>query len=103
MKILEIVQKHYATMGIMSSEKYPLNKRILAVFSIFGCGVVSLGVEFFHVSNHLMESIICLCLMFGVIITFNCFAAIVFKRSLLFENINKIETLIDTSERCASF
>lgn len=103
MKIFEIVQKHYAILGIGPStqqlaQKYPFSERVILGFLLFGCGAILQFVYIFHVASGPMEYMECVCFLSGIIIMFVCFAAIVFRKTMLFTSIDNIKSLIDTSE-----
>lgn len=106
-KILELVQRHYAILGItpsnQSPQKYSFNRRVFFGFLLFGCVIVLHMMYIFRVANGFMDYIVCICSLSGNTITFICFAAVVFKSNLLFEMIGNMETLIDTSESLLDF
>lgn len=102
MKIFQTVRKKYAMAGISASQqwtqKYAFNNKELFGFLIFGFVIVSQLVYIFFVANDLMEYMECASTGSGTIIMFACFAGIVFRRTALFETIDNIEKLIDTSK-----
>lgn len=102
MKILKIVQRHYAIMGIclslQSTEKYPFNKRMLLGFLSFGYVIPSLYVYFLYVANGFMEHVMGICAISGTFLQSVGFATIVFKRHLVFECIDNLEKFIETSK-----
>lgn len=101
MKIFEKVRKHYAALGISpsnpSTQKYPNDKRILFGFVILGCVIVPQFLYIFYVDNNFMDYMETICGVSACIIISICFASVASKKSLLFENISKLEMLIDTS------
>lgn len=107
MKVFKVVQRHYATLGISASNRTsnfkPSKKRIVFGFLLFGGLIVSNLVYTFYVANGFMEYMECICATSATIIIFICFAAIVYRRTLLFENIDNIEKLIDTSEPISNY
>lgn len=102
MKIFKEIQRQYAILGIrspqQSTQKYPVSKRALVGFLLFGCNFVSHFVYIFHVANGFLEQMECICATYASILIFVCFATIVFKRTLLFKTIDRIERLVDKSE-----
>lgn len=105
MKIFQTIQRQYTMLGISSSnrlsQKYPFNSpRVLSGFLLFGCSLGSQFERISHVTSGFMEYMECMCEATAVVVTFVCFATIVFNSDLLFENITKIENLIDTSKTC---
>lgn len=94
MKIFGIIQMHYAILGISSSNQY--SGRVLRSFILFGFSIAAHFVYMFRVADGFMELVESICATFGNIIMFVCFAAIAFKKKLLFECIDKIEKLIGT-------
>lgn len=102
MKVFQAIQRHYATLGISRSpnqpnQKYLFNKRIFFGFGLFGYFILSQFVYIFCVASGLMEYVVCISATSASIIQFVCFAAIVYRKSILFECFNKTEELIDTS------
>lgn len=102
-KAFEVVQKHYATIGIISiplqsSQKYPFSVRVFGGFLLFGCSIASHFVYMFYEANNFMEYMDCICATFASIMLFACFAIINSERTLLFESIDKIEKLIESSK-----
>lgn len=103
MKVFRLLQQQYAIVGISSSnpssdQKLPSSIRILIGFATFGWNIVSLFLYIFYVANGFMEYMVCICVTSGTLIIFVCFAAIVYRKARLFELIDNIEELIDTSE-----
>lgn len=102
MKILKTVQKKYAYLGISSShqsaQRHRFSKRVLSGFLFFGWSVVSRFVYIFYVASVFMGYMESICTTTANIIIFICFAAIAFERTLLFENIDKLEKLITASK-----
>lgn len=107
MIIFRTVRNKYAMVGISSSnqwtQKYSFNKRVCFGFLLFGCVAVSQLVYVFYVANGLMEYMECISTGSGTIIMFVCFAAIVFRKTKLFESIDEFEKLIDTSDSISNF
>ena len=102
MKIFQIIQKQYAILGIsspnQSAQKNPSNERTTLGFLIFAWNIVSQFVYIFYVASGFMEYVDCISSTCAGIITFVCFAAIVFRKTTLFKNIENMEQLIDKSE-----
>lgn len=102
MKILRTLRKQFAIVGIFSSsnsstKRLPLNYRLLLGFFLFGCTIASQCV-YIWVANDLIDCVECICSLSAGCIIFVCFAAIVFRKSELFETIDNMEKLIDTSK-----
>lgn len=102
MKIFEIVQTHYADLGIspshQSSNKYGFNERVTLFLFLNGLTIVAHFAYIFYVATDFMEYVNCISATAATTIIFVCFAAIVFKSDLMFENINHLEKLIEASE-----
>lgn len=104
MKIFQTVQKQYAIVGIESSspsnqwiQKCPFNERILFGFLLFGCLILLQFVYLLHVASSFMEFMVAACSTSASITMFTCFAAIVYRKSTLFDCIVNGEKLQDTS------
>lgn len=65
---------------------------------LFVCTTASQLVYIAYVANGFMEYMECIGVISGNIIVFVCYVTIVFKCILLFENIDKMEELIDSSK-----
>lgn len=102
MKIFRVVQQHYAILGVSSShqpnQKYRLNRREVFSFFILGCLMISHFVYIFRVASGFMEYMECICSTSTCIIAAICFAAVVFRKTTLFERVGDIEQFIDASE-----
>lgn len=102
MKIFQTVRKQYVIVGINLSnqwtQKYPFSKRVLFGFLLFGYLILSQFVYSFHVADGFMEYVECVSSTSAGILVFVCFAAIDFRKTTLFEIIDNIEKLVDTSE-----
>lgn len=107
MEIFQTAQTHFAVLGIRPSNqttrKYSDNRKILFGFLLFVCNAVSQFVYIVHVANGFMEFMDCICATSGSTIVFVGFTTIVFKRTLLFENIDNLQKLIDTSKPFLSY
>lgn len=101
-KIFQRVREQYAIIGIspsnQSNQKFPFSKRVFLGFLSFSCTTVSQFVYILYVANDFMECMECVCSLSGTIILFVCFAAIVFRKAKLFDSIDNIEKLIDSSK-----
>lgn len=103
MKIFKLVRRHYAILGITSSsnqsdETFTINTRILGGFSVFGYVIVSHILYIIYVTSGFMEYVNSINSTSATIVTSIGFAAIVFRRTKLFESIDNIEQLIDASK-----
>lgn len=102
MKVFQRIQKQYAILGISASNQLtrtlPFSKRVLFGFLSISIEIFSQFVYTFHVANDYMTYIDCICATSTTILIFICLAAMVFRKSTLFEIIHEIEELIDTSE-----
>lgn len=98
MKILQIVQRNYAVLGIEPNKKYPFNKRLHFGFLLFGFTLISQFAYIFHVETGFMDYMNSICATSSTILMFVNFSTIVFKRALAFECIDFIEKRIDISE-----
>lgn len=107
MKIFQAVQKRYAVVGISSTNqstpKLPFNKRILLGFVLFGHSIVLQFKYLFYVASGFVGHVESICSICGTVIIFISFTAITLKKVSLFEVIDAIEKLIDTSKRILNF
>lgn len=101
MKIFRTIRKRYAIVGItplnQTTQKLPISERVFFGGLFFFCYYVSQFVYIIYVANDFMEYIECICELYASAIVFVCFVTIVFKRNLLFQNIDNMEKLIDIS------
>lgn len=102
MKIFRTVQKYYAIVGIRSTDKSTesnsiFNKRVAFGSLVSGYNIVSQFLYIIYVADDFLEYIECVCATFASIIIFVNFAAIALRKNTLFEIIDKVESLIDTS------
>lgn len=98
MKIFQTVQRHYAILGISSSNQLNELCKIVLFFFTFGCSIVLQFLYIFRVANGFMDYVEGICMTSSSIITFVSFSAIVFKKPVLFECIDNIERLINKSK-----
>lgn len=110
MKAFQIVQKHYAILGIgclsqQSTQNYPnpFNEKILVSFLFYGCILSSHFIYIFHVASGYTEYIESISATCGVIITLICYATVVFKRNAPFKLIENVEQFIATSEKVSNY
>lgn len=102
-EIFQTLRKQYALLGIsnapVQSESYNLSKKKLVFgFLLFGCNIAAQIVTIFHVASDFMERVNSISVSSGLIIIFVCFAATVFRKTSLFDSIDSIEKIIDSSE-----
>lgn len=106
LKIFQIIQRQYAILGIsstnQSAQKLPFNRRVLIGLLFFGCIFTLQFVYIFQVASDFMEYTECICATSGNILIFVCFMAIVLGNTTLFECIDNLEQLIDTSKAIAT-
>lgn len=98
MNIFEVVQRYYATLGITSSNQLTNNGKIFAGFLVFGWCIALHAMYMFRVANDFIEYVECSCSLSANIIIFVSFLAVIFRRTSLFQIINNIRKLIDTSK-----
>lgn len=102
MKIFQFLQTQYAIVGIVppsdQSSKLNLFARRIVCNSLLCFTIVSQFVYIFYVANDFMEYVECVCAFSASTILFVWFLAIVHREATLFENIDSIEKLIDTSK-----
>lgn len=102
MKIYHTIRKHYEMLGIAPSQQstqgHAFNTKILCGFLLFGCSMASRFIYIFYVASGFMEYVQCICVTSASIITFTCFSATVFKMTDIFEKLDDIEQLIETSK-----
>lgn len=102
MKIFQTIRKQFAIVGIentsnQSNRKLALTKKIVCGF-ILCLTIVSQFLYVLCVANGFMENIEAVCTFSASIIIFVGFMALVFRRTLLFESIDMIERLVDSSK-----
>lgn len=92
----------HAILGISpsnpSTQEHPVGGRVIFGFFLFVCLFVSQLEYIFHLTNGFMECVNCICAIATSAVIFVCFAAVAFRKTALFEAIDKIEELIDTSK-----
>lgn len=99
MKIFHPIQKQYGFLGIPSSNPSTrFTERILFGVSSYGCVLVLQFVYMFRVVSGFMEFMEGVSSIFAGTLIFICYAAIVFRKSMLLEAIDNIEILIGTSK-----
>lgn len=101
MKILQISQKCFTALGIDSEQsKHPFyrNYKILMGFVLLGYSLFGHLVYIIYVDDRFDKYIECVCATVAIVVITTCFASMVFGMSILFESIDNIESLIDTSE-----
>lgn len=102
MKIFQTFQKQFAILGISpdpnhSNRKYIFNEKLIFGFLLLGYMIVSQFVYIFYEANGFMEYVESICATSASTIVLACLANTVFRRALIFESIDNMETLIDTS------
>lgn len=102
MKIFKAIQRRYATLGFSPSnqttERWPVNKRILAALLLLAYLILAQLVHLFSFASGFMEYVVSITLTSASFITFVSFAAIVYRKTTLFDCIENIEKTIETSE-----
>lgn len=102
MKIFQIVQQRYATLGISPSQQSPqkqsFNGRIFFGFFLFAYLILSQVVYIFEMDAGSMGYMECVCSFSGSILIIVGFAAIVLRKDLLFKTFDNMEQLFDTSK-----
>ena len=102
MKIFQTIQKQYVILGIGSSnhptQKYPFNRRIVFGVFIFGILFTFQSMYIIREASGFMEYVECICTASGNIIIFICILAMILGKTKLYESIENIEKLIDTSQ-----
>lgn len=102
MKVFSIIRRRLAAVGIASSNrsnrKYPINGRIILGFLILGFIFSSQFVYTLYVANGLMEYVEVVGATSASALVFVSFTDIVSKQRLLFESIDGLEKLIESSK-----
>lgn len=106
MKVFQTVRRNYSILGISPTNqsdrsKCPINSRIFLISFSFGCSVIS-QMWFIHLANSFAECMECIGSLSAGIIVFVSFAAIVFRKTELFECFDRVEELIRSSERISN-
>lgn len=100
--MFKIVQRHYATVGIRSSNQStqddPFVNRVFFGSLLFAYNIISHLLYIHYVANGFMEHMMCICAIFACIIVIVGFAAIVFRKTSIFGIIDNIEKLINASK-----
>lgn len=102
-EIFLTVRMQYTLLGISNAptqtKRFDSSKKKLVFgFLLFGCNIAAQFVTIFHVASEFMEYVNCISVSSGLVIIFVCFAATVFRKTLLFNSIDSIEKIIDSSE-----
>lgn len=102
MKIFQRVIKQYAVWGFSASNQSnyfeSINERIFGGFFLFGCLIFSHFMYIFHVATDFMEYMEGICTTCATTIVCVCSVSIVARKSALFEVIDNMGKLIDTSK-----
>lgn len=102
MKIFQTIQTQYSILGVcppnQSTQKFSVIWRYLVGFSLFVYLILSQFLYMVHVASGFMEYVQLICAISGTLLLFFGLAAIGFRKSTLFEIIDRIEKLIATSE-----
>lgn len=101
MKVLKTSQEYFAFLGISSEksrQKLFFNYKILMGFILLGYSLVAHFVYSIYVVKSFDKCIECICGIFATVVITTCFATMVFGMRILFESIDSIENLIETSE-----
>lgn len=100
MKIFEMIQRNYVTLGVSPlnqwTEKYLFNGRILFGVLLFGYLILSQVAYIFRVASEFTEYVECISTTSASFIILVSFAAIVHRKTTLFECIANMEKLINT-------
>lgn len=105
MKILRIIRKEYAILGVGPSNQSTcsFSNRVVVGFLLFAWLLSSQTVYVFYVANGFIEYIECMSSQSAGIIIFIAFAVINLRKITVFEGIDGIERLIATSETVLKF
>lgn len=101
MKVLQTSQKYIAILGIspeQSKQTIYSNHKILMGFILLGYSLVGHLMYLINEVSTFGQCVECICATFAPIVITTCFASMVFRMSILFESIDNIESLIETSE-----
>lgn len=101
MKVLQKSQNYFAILGFsseQSKQNHCLNYKIVLGWISIGCEFVASAVYLINMANSFDEYIQSICLTVAIIVVVTSFASMVFGMSTLFESIDNIESLIETSE-----
>lgn len=98
LKIFNIIQTQYSVLGISRASNQTTDNRVLRGFLLFVWLFISHFAYTFHVANEFMEYVQGVCTTSASAIAFVCFTSRVFTKTTLFESIDSIEKIIETSE-----
>lgn len=103
MKILQISQESFTVLGItskQSKQKLNFNHKIFMGFILLGYSLFGHFVYIIYVDKSFDKYIECVCATIAIVVVTTCFVSMVLGKIILFESIDNIEKLIDTSENC---
>lgn len=103
LKIFQIIQKQYTILGISRVSNQVTDKRVRRGFLLFALLFISHFAYILHVANGFMEYVQGICAFFSSVIVFVCFTSKTFRKAKLFESIDNIEKIIDSSEPIFTF
>ena len=101
MKVLQTSQKYFAILGISSEQSIQenrLNRKLLMGSILLGHSFVTRLVYLIYLANSFDKYIECICSTIAVVVITTCFVSMVFRMSILYECIDNIENLIETSK-----
>lgn len=107
MKIFQILQRRYATLGMspsqQSPQKYPFNERILFGFLLFALSIPSQIVYIFNMNGGFMDYMECVCTFSASVVICVCFASTILRKTLVFKIIDDMEKLLDMRKTISDF
>lgn len=101
MKILLKSQAYFAILGLSSDEskqEFHLNHKILLGLILIGYSLTACVLYLVYVANSFDKYIECICTIVAIFVIGTSFVSVVFGMNILYECIDNIENLIDTSK-----
>lgn len=108
MKVFQKIQSQLAVLGIssisnQSTQVYSFNERIICGYLLFGCTTISQFLYIFRAADGFIDYMECICTTSANLIIAVCFVAIVYRKTTIFECIDRTESLVDASTNLFSY
>ena len=97
MKVFQIIQKNFATMGFIPKEQQNRNRRLLKCIQIvyvikYSIDTIFVGTYIFLEAESIDEYMESIFILAALVAVFCCFLSIIFKNDLLFDTIELTES-----------
>lgn len=97
MEIFQTIRRHLTLLGIDATQS-ALNWKLLLGFLLFGDVTIGCALYLVYLAETMIEYMQCFCVISGTIEIGLCFVATVLQKQLLFDYIDHVEKLINTSK-----